>query len=228
MKIVLLGAGAMSPEILWQVKHCLTNKALAEKNGLDPQSIDARNDIVFFDELKEGDQHLGHCLLTDWEELPRLGDDLGMLYGVGNPKVKEIFYQKLDSMGLAGRLLQVNLSADLPSCSDDVRLGMGVFVFFNNHISPNVTLHDSVTVNFNSFIAHDCVIGPFTNISSRATVNGSVRVGSRCHIGSGSIIVNNTTVGDDVYVTVGSVITSDIPDGVRVAGNPARFFKWDK
>ncbi len=43
-----------------------------------------------------------------------------------------------------------------------------------------------------------------------------------CIIGSHSIIMPGVTIGENAGITAGSVVTADVPDGVVMAGNPAR------
>jgi len=50
-------------------------------------------------------------------------------------------------------------------------------------------------------------------------------VKSGASIGSGSTILSNVTIGEDAIVGAGSVVTKDVPEGVIVAGNPARVLR---
>lgn len=224
MPLVLLGAGAMSPEILWMVQACLSTGSAA---GFSPPLAD--DEVCFYDEHKEAGEHLGLPLLRSRGELEALGSGARYLFAVGSPKAKAHFVEVLRSIGQDGQLLSLDAASGSGQggISPDLRHGAGCLLFFNTHVSPQVELGDFVTVNFDSFIAHDCRIGDYTNVSSRATVNGNVKIGRHCHIGSGSVIVNNAALGDHVYVTVGSVVTKDVPDGMRVVGNPARYFPWE-
>jgi acetyltransferase-like isoleucine patch superfamily enzyme len=44
-------------------------------------------------------------------------------------------------------------------------------------------------------------------------------------IGSGATILSNVVIGERAIVGAGSVVTRDVPDGVIVAGNPARIIR---
>jgi|UniRef100_A0A7S1SXP4 maltose O-acetyltransferase len=52
-----------------------------------------------------------------------------------------------------------------------------------------------------------------------------VRIGDRCWLGGCAIVLPGVTIGNDVTVGAGSVVTKDVPDGVVVAGNPARIIR---
>ena len=49
-----------------------------------------------------------------------------------------------------------------------------------------------------------------------------IKIGNYCFIGARSIILPGTTIGDNVIVGAGAVVKGNIPDGVVIAGNPAR------
>lgn len=50
-----------------------------------------------------------------------------------------------------------------------------------------------------------------------------VTIGEYAFIGLGSTILPGITIGDRSVVAAGSVVTKDVPTGVIVGGNPARF-----
>jgi maltose O-acetyltransferase len=51
---------------------------------------------------------------------------------------------------------------------------------------------------------------------------GKVQIGNRVFIGAGSLILPGVTIGNDVVVGAGSIVSHSIPDGMVVAGNPAK------
>lgn len=51
---------------------------------------------------------------------------------------------------------------------------------------------------------------------------GKIKIGNNVYIGNSSLIMPGITVGNNVIIGAGSVITKSVPDGVIVAGNPAR------
>lgn len=51
---------------------------------------------------------------------------------------------------------------------------------------------------------------------------GGVIIGNNVFVGSRSIILYDVNIGNNVIIGAGSVVTKDIPDGVVVAGVPAR------
>jgi UDP-2-acetamido-3-amino-2,3-dideoxy-glucuronate N-acetyltransferase len=48
------------------------------------------------------------------------------------------------------------------------------------------------------------------------------RIRRAARVGGGSVLLPGVTIGENAFVGAGSVVTRDVPDGVIVAGNPAR------
>ena len=103
-----------------------------------------------------------------------------------------------------------------------VEIGPGV------KIGNNVSIAAFCFIPFGVTIEDNCFIGPrvtFTN--DRYPPGGRdnwlpILVKEGVSIGAGSIILPGVTIGMGSMVGAGSVVTKDIPDGVRVIGNPAR------
>ena len=53
----------------------------------------------------------------------------------------------------------------------------------------------------------------------------SVHIKSGVVIGPGSIITAGVTIGKNAMISVGSIVTQDVPDSCVAAGNPARVIK---
>lgn len=51
------------------------------------------------------------------------------------------------------------------------------------------------------------------------------RIRRAARVGGGSVLCPGVTIGENAFVAAGSVVTRDVPDGVMVAGNPARIIR---
>lgn len=51
---------------------------------------------------------------------------------------------------------------------------------------------------------------------------GRIKIGNNVYIGNNALIMPGVTVGDNVVIGAGSILTKSVPDGVVVAGNPAK------
>lgn len=80
-------------------------------------------------------------------------------------------------------------------------------------IGDNVTMAPRVHI-----LCHDASTKAFLNY----TKIGRVSIGDNVFIGAESIVLPGVTIGSNVVIGAGSVVTHDVPDGMLVAGNPAR------
>ncbi len=83
----------------------------------------------------------------------------------------------------------------------------------------------------------NCMLGPNVSLYTAghpihpATRNSGyeygkpITVGNNVWIGGSVTIVPGVRIGNDVVIGAGSVVTSDIPDGVVAAGNPCKVIK---
>jgi UDP-3-O-[3-hydroxymyristoyl] glucosamine N-acyltransferase len=71
-------------------------------------------------------------------------------------------------------------------------------------------------------IAHNVRIGEGCLIASQCGIAGSTVVGRRFRMGGSAGLNDHLRIGDDVSVAAFSGVTKDLPDGITVAGFPAR------
>jgi acetyltransferase-like isoleucine patch superfamily enzyme len=68
-------------------------------------------------------------------------------------------------------------------------------------------------------------IGPYAMVLAHDMSRGvylETRIGARSTIGARAIVMPGVTIGEDCVIEPGSVVSQDVADGERVAGNPAR------
>lgn len=94
-------------------------------------------------------------------------------------------------------------------------------------IGNNVRIASGVT-----FLTHDIINGMFARdeelplrLGEHTNYRfhmGTISVGDNVMIGSNTTILSGVKIGSRVIIGAGSIVTKDIPDGVIVAGNPAK------
>jgi acyl-[acyl carrier protein]--UDP-N-acetylglucosamine O-acyltransferase len=73
-----------------------------------------------------------------------------------------------------------------------------------------------------NYVAHDVVLGRGVQIGPNAALGGLSEVGDGSLIGARVVVLPHRKIGRHCVVEPGSVVTHDIPDFQRWAGNPAR------
>jgi UDP-3-O-[3-hydroxymyristoyl] glucosamine N-acyltransferase len=68
-------------------------------------------------------------------------------------------------------------------------------------------------------IAHNCQVGKRNLIAACAMLAGTVTTGDDVWIGPQAAISSEVTLGSRAHVTLGAVVTRDVPEGEHVSGN---------
>jgi acetyltransferase-like isoleucine patch superfamily enzyme len=116
---------------------------------------------------------------------------------------------------------------------DDVSIGSGSNVEHHVRIGNRVRLHSNVFVPELSVLEDDCWLGPnavLTNAKYPASPTTKEElvgayVETRAKIGANVTILPGIRIGADALVGAGAVVTTNVPPGAVVAGNPARIIK---
>ena len=103
-----------------------------------------------------------------------------------------------------------------------VILGEGAQIMAGAIIQPGSRIGANAIINTHVTVDHDCEIGDHVHLAPGVTLSGCVRVGSKTHIGTGAIIIQGISIGMNCMVAAGAVVVSDVPNGLFVAGLPAR------
>lgn len=115
---------------------------------------------------------------------------------------------------------------------------------FHCDYGSNIHLGEKVFFNFGCVVLDVCDvrIGSFTlfgpavqiyaashpmdaDLRRRVELGKPVTIGSDVWVGGGAVICPGVTIGSRAVIGAGSVVTRDVPDGVVVAGNPARVIR---
>lgn len=105
-----------------------------------------------------------------------------------------------------------------------VRLKPGVEILANGCVARalfggETTIGEETLADNLVYIAHDVQIGPKVQICAQVNILGRVEIGEGSYVGPSSVIVNGARVGRLAKITMGAVVTRDVPDGETVTGN---------
>jgi UDP-3-O-[3-hydroxymyristoyl] glucosamine N-acyltransferase len=81
------------------------------------------------------------------------------------------------------------------------------------------TLGEETVADNLVYIAHDVQIGRRVQICALVNILGRVEIGDEAYIGPSSVIINGARIGEKAKVSIGAVVTRDVPAGETVSGN---------
>ena len=68
-------------------------------------------------------------------------------------------------------------------------------------------------------IGHGTIVGRQTLFAAGTTISGNCIIGNRVWFGVHSTVSNRIQIGDHARISLGSVVTQDVPEGKTVTGN---------
>lgn len=104
----------------------------------------------------------------------------------------------------------------------NVTLGDGVVLCPRVTLTCDIEVGAMAMLNCHTTVGHDARIGDYATINSNCDLTGHTAIAEGAWLGSGARIIPGKKVGKDSVVGAGSVVISNVPDGVTVFGNPAR------
>ena len=137
---------------------------------------------------------------------------------VGNADLRIRLFDRLGEIGFTLPVVQHARSIVSPSAT----LAAGSMVFALAVVQARVTVGSNVIITTSAVLEHDCRIADHAHVAPGSVLGGSVEVGQGAHVGLGAAVLEGRRIGARAVVGAGAVVTRDVPDGVIVAGVPAR------
>lgn len=81
-----------------------------------------------------------------------------------------------------------------------------------------IVVNPSAVIGEDCYLSHNVLIGKVHS----GTREGVPVIGDDVFVGTGSVILGNIKVGNNAAIGANSVVINDVPDGVFVAGAPAK------
>lgn len=146
---------------------------------------------------------------------PKIEPDVPILLGIGDNATRRELACKVKHV--PGRLIHPS------ACfSNNASIGEGTVVLHKSIIQTGVLAGKHCIINSGAIVEHDCRLMDFVHLAPGAVLCGMVSIGEGSLIGAGAIILPGLQVGKNCVVGAGAVVNRSVPDGARVAGNPAR------
>jgi len=207
MQLLIYGSGGLGKETLDLAKRI--------------NSVHHRwNKISFIDDVRQDKFYYG-TQIYKFDEVSSISDDLECSIAQGEPKFRELLYNKVLENGM-NIATMVDPTAIV---SETASIGVGSIISAFTLLASNVTVCENVLIQPMVNIGHDIYIGKHSVISSAVFPGGFDHIGDRVYIGMNTTIREKVNIGDDVIVGMGSVVHCDIEPGLIAMGNPARPMK---
>lgn len=208
MILAICGAGGLGREVL----------ELASIINLKQQRWD---NIIFIDDVKQGQMVNGVKVYTYREAKNNFGQDLELTVGVGEPiKRERIFTEIMEDQIPIATLIHPDVR--IPNTAF---VGRGVTIQMGNFISCNVSIGDYVYIQPHANIGHDCILKKGCIISAFCNIAGGVSIGEFSYLGSSSVIKEKVSIGNYSIISMASAVYRDIGNEIIAVGNPARPMK---
>jgi sugar O-acyltransferase (sialic acid O-acetyltransferase NeuD family) len=184
-------------------------------------AISAMINLKYYAEIQEGTTNpydLDYIGFEGDELFEGWNSSYDFILGIGDNKIRE----KIAKLILLKDKNLLNVIHPSASISKTFKIGKGNFIARNVAINPLAEIADFCILNTGSIIEHECVIKNAVHIAPGVVLGGNVTVGERTFIGANSVVRQGITIGKDVVIGAGSVVITNVPDCVKLVGNPAR------
>lgn len=117
---------------------------------------------------------------------------------------------------------------------DKVVIGKNAVIMMGAVINIGAEIGEGTMIDMNAVVGARGKLGKRVHLGAGAVVAGVLEppskspceIGDDVLIGGNSVILEGVKIGSRSVVAAGSVVTEDVPEGVVVAGSPARIVKY--
>ncbi|RME90678.1 MAG: sugar O-acyltransferase [Verrucomicrobia bacterium] len=211
--VIILGTGGTCLDIL---EAMLAHNRSA---GPDEPRFECRG-FLDDDPALQGGEVAGLPVLGTLAEAGRFAD-CSFVNGIGSPQSFRHKAAIIAKTGLPPERF-VTVRHPLADVSPSARLGPGCVVLAGAAVGAEAVLGCHVVLLQNAVVSHHCEVGDGCCLASGAVLAGRVRVGQLAYIGANASVRGGLHIGSGALVGMGSVVLTDVPPHVVVAGNPAR------
>ena len=202
MGLVIMGAGGLASETLEWIQ----------------QEMDLFTDIKFYADFSDRKTLFDIPIVTSLDNLK----GSFFLTAIGNPQLKQQFYDKARSNGL---IPCAPLITKKTTVARSALLRDNTIVAPNATITSRVSIAHSATIHYGCTIGHDCNINEFFTALPGCNISGNVQIGKYVTVGANACIREKISICDNVFIGMGAAVVKDIKEAGTYVGVPAKRIK---
>jgi sugar O-acyltransferase (sialic acid O-acetyltransferase NeuD family) len=145
--------------------------------------------------------------------------DNEFVLGIGDNLLREKIYKLI----IKKCKKVISLMNTTASISSSASIADGVFINRNVTVNALAKIGMNVILNTGCIVEHECIIENSVHVAPGAVLAGNVTIGERSFIGANAVLKQGVVIGKDVIIGAGTVVLQDIPDNMKIVGNPSRF-----
>ena len=207
-KIIIIGAGAFSREVLWLIEEINNIKYEWEVLGFLDDNLENKGKTIH-----------GKPILGPIEMINILSKDIYSIIAIANGNIREKIVRQLENRKFA---ILIHPNVNIHSTNS---IGEGIIICSGNIITVDINIGKHVIINLSCTIGHDTVISDCVTVFPGVNISGGVYIGKNSSIGTGVAILQNLKIGENVTLGSLSNVIRDIPNNCTAVGNPAKVIK---
>ncbi len=202
--VIIFGAGGLGAAVLDILRQA--GRDVAGFLDSDPRKTGLRIDGV---EVLGGFEQLTSLR---WRGLDQV------IVAVGENHHRHRLAQRLRDAGMTLTSAVHPLAHIAPSA----RLGTHLIVAARAIVGVHARIEDHCVIGPAAIVEHDNHIRTAAHLHAAVRLAGGVRIAEQATLGIGACVIPYRSIGRNARVEPGAVVIRDVPDGVTVAGVPAR------
>ena len=207
-KIVIIGARGFATEVAWLIEEINNCKEEWEILGFVDDNFENLPKYIN-----------GYRVLGDINYINQLSNDIFLIVGIGNGKIREKIVKKIPN-----RKFAILIHPDIKVSSTN-KIEEGTIICSGSILTVNINIKKHCIVNLDCTIGHAAALEEYTTVLPSTNISGNVNIKKYTTLGTGVKIIQGITIGENVMVGAGAVIIKDIENNCTVVGNPGRVIK---
>lgn len=163
--------------------------------------------------------HYGYEEFLKWKQSLNL-QGIGFCVTIGNPhgRVRLRLHERFMGEGLH----PVTVVHPTAWIADNATIGAGSQILAGAIVGAEARIGRECIINTNASVDHEDILEDGVEVAPGATLCGLVHAGVNAWICAGATVLPRKQIGADAIVAAGAVVIEDVPEGVTVAGIPAK------